>query len=102
MLGPLDRGIYGKEIVPNKKHKFQEGAELDYPTMVCVRGVFTRQKSEVEPQLNQVGDIPSFGVGGGVCRVHDGVDGAQGGGLFPLDWGDFNPISFDFSGDVIV
>ena len=31
--------------------------------------------------------MPGFGVGVGGFRGHDGVDDAQGGGIFLLDWG---------------
>ena len=46
--------------------------------------------------------MPGFGVGGGGCRVLDGEDDAQGGGLLPLDWGIFDPVSFELSGKALV
>ena len=49
MLELLDRGVCGEEKVPDEEHEFQEGSEMDCPTMACALGVFTGTKSEVEP-----------------------------------------------------
>ena len=98
----LDRGICREEIVPDEEHEFQEGSKLDCPDMACAIGVFAGPKAAVEPQLDQVGDIPGFGVRGVGCRGHDGVDDTQGCGLFPLDWGIFNPLIFEFLVKVLV
>ena len=94
MLKFLYRGVCGEEIAPDEEQKFQEGMELECFTMACALGVFTVPKTEVEPQLDQVGDMTGFGVGRGGCRCHDGVDDAQGSGILPLNWGIFDPISF--------
>ena len=75
---------------------------MDCPVMAYAFGVFAIPKAEVEPQLYQVRNIPGFGVRGGGCRVHDEVYNAQGGGLFPLDWGILDPVIFEFSGEVLV
>ena len=40
--------------------------------------------------------------GGIGCRGHDRVDDAQGVGLSLLDWGVFNPVSFELSGELLV
>ena len=69
--------------------------------MACALGVFTRPKAEVEPQLDQVNNMPDLGVRRGGCRGHDGVDGAQGGGIFPLEWGIFNSVSFELLGGAL-
>ena len=58
-------------MVPDEEHEFQEGAELECPAMVCAHGLFAGQKAEVKPQLDQVGDMPGFGVGGGGFHSHD-------------------------------
>ena len=79
-------GVCGGEIVPDEEHKFQERPEPGCPAMACALGVFAGPKVEVEPQLDQVGDMPGVWIGGGGCRIHDGVDNFQGGGLFMLDW----------------
>ena len=83
MLKLLDRGVCGEEIVPDEEYKFQEGPELDCPVMACALGVFTLPKAEVEPLLDQVGDVPGFGVRGGCCRGHSIMDDARGGWSFP-------------------
>ena len=62
--------------------------------MDCALSVFTGTKAEVEPQLDQVNNMPGFGVRGGGSCDHDGLDDAHGGCLFPVDWGIFDPISF--------
>ena len=62
--------------------------------MSCALGVFAVLEEEVEPQLGQVGDMPDFWVGGGGFCGQDGVNDAQGGGLFLLDVGVFDPVSF--------
>ena len=92
MLEILDWGVGGEEIVRDKEHQFQEGPEQECPVMACALGVFVGLKAEVEPQLDQVGNMPVFGVGGGGCRRHNGVDDAQVGGILPLDWEIFDPI----------
>ena len=86
----LNWGIYGEEGVPDKEHEFQEGPELDCPDMACALGVFTVLTSEVEPQSDQG------------CCGHNGVDNVMGDGLFPLDWGIFDLISFELSGEALV
>ena len=70
--------------------------------MACALGVFTVLKAEVEPRLYQASNMSGFGVRRGGCRGQDGVGNAQGGGGFPLDWGIFDPISFDLLGEVLV
>ena len=46
--------------------------------------------------------MPGFGVGGGGFHGHNGVKNAQGDGLFTLDWGIFDPISFELLGKTLV
>ena len=87
MLKLIDWRVYREDIVTSEEHYFQEGPELDCHVMDCVLGVFIGTKAEVETQLYQVSDMPGFGVGVGGFRGHDGVDDAQGGGIFLLDWG---------------
>ena len=43
-----------------------------------------------------------FWVGVEGCCGHDGVGDAQGGGLFLIDWGIFDPVSFELSGEALV
>ena len=91
-----------EEVVPDKDQKFQERTEPNCPAMAYALGVFTGTKAEVEPQLDQVKNMPEFWVGGGVYRGHYGVDNAQGGGRFLLNWGIFDPASFELSGKELV
>ena len=79
-------------MVPDEEQKVHLGPELDFSVMACALDIFTGLKAEVEPQLDQVGNMPGFGVGGGGCRRHNGVDDAQVGGILPLDWEIFDPI----------
>ena len=62
VLKLLNQGVCEEEIVPDEEHKLQEGPELDCPLMACALGVFTGPNSEIEPQLDQVGDMPGFWV----------------------------------------
>ena len=70
--------------------------------MACALDIFTGLKAEVEPQLDQVSNMPGLRVVGGDSCCHDGLNDAQGGGLFPLDWGILNPISFELAGNLLV
>ena len=54
-------GSLEKKVVPNEEHEFQEGTDLDSPVLACALGVFTGTEAEVEPQLDQVGNIPGLG-----------------------------------------
>ena len=54
-------------------------------------GVFIGPKAEVEPHLDQVGNMLGFGDGGGGCRGHNGVDDAQGVAFFHLTGGSLIP-----------
>ena len=101
MLKLIAWGVCREEIVPNEETKSQEGLELECPAIACALGVFSGPKAEVEPQLDQVGDMPGFGVKGGGCRGHDGVEDAQGSGILPLDWGIFDLISLELSGEAL-
>ena len=89
-------------MVPDEEHAFQEGPELDCTVVARSLGLFAGPEAKVEAQLGQVGDVPGPWVGGGGSRGHNGLEDAQGGGVFPLDWGFFNPISFELSVEVIV
>ena len=53
-------GVCREEMVPDKKHEFQERPELDCPVVARALSVFTGLKAEVEPQLEQVGNMPGF------------------------------------------
>ena len=102
MLKVIDRGVRGDEMVPDEEHEFREGLEVDCPVEACAFGVFAEPEAEVEYQLDQVGNVPGLWVGGGGSCSHDGMDNAQGGGFFPLDWRIFNPISFELVGEAPV
>ena len=47
--------------------------------------VFTRTEAEVEAQLDQVGNMTGFGVEGGGCHGHDGLENSERDGLFLFD-----------------
>ena len=59
--------------------------------MTGTLGVFTRPESEVEAQLEHIGYMWGFGIGGGGRSGHDGVDNAKGGAFSGLDGGSSMP-----------
>ena len=98
----LLNGVIGREeSVSGEEHEFQEGKELDGPTVAGALGVPTGAQAEVESQYYQVGNVSGFMIGGGGCCSHDGVDDAQPGGIFSFNWGVFNPICFEFPGKAL-
>ena len=97
VLELLDQGFCREGIVPDKEHELQEGPEMDCTLMAYALGLFTGPQAEVELQVYQVSDMQGFGVRGGVCSSHYGVDNAQGSGLFPIDWGIFDTVSFELT-----
>ena len=46
--------------------------------------------------------MPGFVVGGDGLRGHVGVEDLQRGGIFPLEWGIFDAISFELAGKALV
>ena len=101
MMKVLDWGVGRDDIVPDKEHELQEGPELDCPVMACALVVFTGPDAEAETQLDQVGNVPGFWVGGEGFRGHDGLDNSQGDESPPLEWEIFDPISFELTGEVL-
>ena len=85
MLELLDGGVGWEESVPQEEDKVHEGPELDCSLVAGALGVFTQSEAEVEAQGDQVGDLPSFGIGGEGCCGDDGVDDAEWDGLFSFD-----------------
>ena len=51
VLGVLDWGVGGEEMVPDEEHKFQEGPELDCPVVARALGLFAGPEVEVESHL---------------------------------------------------
>ena len=41
VLEVLNWGVGWEELLPDEEHKFQEGPELDCPTVACALGVLT-------------------------------------------------------------
>ena len=74
-------------MVPDEEHEFLEGPKLGCPMVACAIGVFAGPEAEVESQLEEVVDVLGRWFRGGVgdSRGHDGLDDAQGGGVFLLD-----------------
>ena len=65
-------------------------------------GVFTRHEAEGEYQLDQVGDMTGFGVGGDGRCGHDELDNANGGGLFSFDRKFLNAVGLKLAGEASV
>ena len=65
-------------------------------------GLFARPEAKVEAQLDQVGNMTGFWVGGGDCHGHDGLDDDKGDSLASLDWKVFNAVGFKMTGEASV
>ena len=78
-------GVGWEESIPNEEDEFQEGPKLDCLAVTDALGVFARPEAEVKSQLDQVGDMMSFGVGGGGRCGHNGANNSERGGLFSFD-----------------
>ena len=89
-------------VNPNEEEEVQEGTELDCSAVTGALGVFTQPEAEVEAQLDQVGDMTGFGVGGGGCYVHDGMDNSKGGSFFSFDRRVLNVVGFKLIGEASV
>ena len=57
-------------------------------------GVLAQPEGKVEAQLYQVGDVTSFGVGGGGRHGHNGLNDAKGGSLLSFDRKVFYTVGF--------
>ena len=57
MLKLIDQGVGGEEVVAGRGYTFEEGTELDGPTMVGALVVLSGTQAEVESQDNQFGDV---------------------------------------------
>ena len=91
VLEVLNHGFRWEELVPNKEYKVQEGTELDYTAVACKIVILTQPEAEVETQLDQVGDVAGYGVGGQVSYGHNGLYNADWDGLLTLDRGSSTP-----------
>ena len=98
----LDWGVHGEETVPEKEQEVKEGPEQACSEVACALGVFAGPGEEVEAQLDQVDDVVGFGVGGGGCHDHNGVDDSQGDGFLPLDWGILDTVGFEMPDEALV
>ena len=65
-------------------------------------GVFKFPEAELEAQLDQVGDVSGLWVGSGGSLIHYGLYDSKGGRFFLIDWGIFNPVRFEFPGELPV
>ena len=65
-------------------------------------GVFAGPEAEVEAQLDQVRNVPGFGVKGGGSHGHNRLDNTQGSGFSPLECRILDPISFELAGELYV
>ena len=95
----FDWGVGWEESIPNEEDKFQEGPELDWLAVAGALGVFTRSEAEVDAQLDQVGNLTGFGVGGDGRCGYGGVDNAKGGGLFLFDRRVLDAVGFKLPGE---
>ena len=86
-----DWSIDWEESIPNEEDKVQEGTKLDCSVVAGVLGVFVRPGAEIEARLDQVGDLPGFGVGGDGRCSHDGVDNSEGEDFYRLTGGSLMP-----------
>ena len=64
--------------------------------------VFAQPEAEVEAQLDQVGDMKGFGVGGDVHRGHNGLDNSKGYSLLFFDRRVLGAIGFKLVGEAYV
>ena len=64
MLEVFNWVISWERSISNEEDENQEGPELECSTVTSALGVFTLPEAEVS-QLEQVGDMTGFGVGGG-------------------------------------
>ena len=67
--------------------------------MSCVLGVLSQPETEVEANLDQVGDIAGFGFSGGCRCSRIGLDDAKGGGLLFLYKFFLNAVVFKLNGE---
>ena len=91
VLEIFDWGISWEESIPNGEEKVQEGPECACLAVTSALDVFTQPEAEVEAQLDQVGDMSGFGVGGGGRCSHDRVDNVEGDGISRLTGGSSIP-----------
>ena len=98
----LGGSVPGEEKVTNEEHVVHEGAELDRPAVAVALRVFTGPEAEVEADGDQVGHVVNSGVRGGSCLGDDGVHDSQGGGLFSLDGGIFEPVGLELLREALV
>ena len=75
---------------------------MDFPVMSCVLGVLSQPETEVEANLDQVGDIAGFGFSGGCRCSRIGLDDAKGGGLLFLYRFFLNAVFFKLMGQTHV
>ena len=75
---------------------------MDWLAVAGALGVFTRPEAEVDAQLDQVGDLTGFGVGGDGRCGYGGVDNAKGGGLFLFGRRFLDAVVFNLTGEAYV
>ena len=102
MLENFDLGIIWEESIPNEEDKFHEGPELDILAVTGALGVFARPEAEVEYQLDKVGNMSGFGVGGAGRCGHDRMDNVKRGGIFLFDRRVLDAIGFHLMGEAYV
>ena len=70
--------------------------------VACALIVFAGPEAEVEPHLDQVGDVMGIGVGDVGSGGHNGLNDPQGGRFSSLDWGILDPVCFELPGEALV
>ena len=102
VLEVFNLGVGCEESTPNTEYEVQERPELDCLAVTGAIGVFAQPEAELESQLDQVGNMMGFIFGGDGHRGHNGLDIADGDGLFLFEWRVLNAVGFKLTGETSV
>ena len=70
--------------------------------VACALDVLTRHETEVEAQLDKVGNMVGLGIRGGYCLGHNGVNDSQGDRFFLPEWLSFHLVGIELLDEVLV
>ena len=70
--------------------------------VACALDVLTRSETEVEAQLDKVGNMVGLGIRGGCYLGHNGVNDSQGDRFFLPEWEILNPVGIELLDEVLV
>ena len=102
VLEVFDWGVRWDSSIPNEEDEVQEGPDLDCLAVTGILVVFTRPEVVVESQLEQVRKMTGFGVGGGGCCNHNGLENADGDDLFLFEQRVLDVVGFKLTGEASV